>query len=254
MQFDEFLLDRWLEEKSGGSIRFDFGGSTGPLWRLRDLLHLEGEAAVERLLDLPIAYSRAAGAHKLRAAIADMAGVPSEHVIVMTGAAECLTHVFLHAAEPRGNVVVPFPGYPAYVALPKALGLEVRSYRLDRKTGFRHDLDEIESLVDDRTRVLLVNVPHNPTGAVLTDAELLRLQDLAARRGVQLVCDEVHSPVFHGAITASAARLPHVTTIGDFSKAFALPGLRLGWMIEPDRARAPPMATRENTSRSPIRR
>ncbi len=240
MQFDAFMLDRWLQENSGPGIRFDFGGSTGPVWRLGDVLALDGPGAADRLLELRLGYSRTTGAEKLRCAIAGMAGVPFERVVVLGGASECLAQVFMHAAGPEGtagNVVVPFPCYPTQAALPKAFGLEVRVYPLRREAGFRPDLDQIAGLVDGDTRVLLANVPHNPTGAVLTDAELVVLRDLAARHGAQFVCDEVHRPVFHGSVTGSAALLPGATAIGDFSKAFALPGLRLGWIIEPDAQR-----------------
>ena len=237
MRFDEFMLDRWLQEKSGPGIHFDFGGSTGPVWRLRDVLALDGPEAAERLLELQLVYSRTAGAEDLRCAIAEMVEVPFEHVVVLSGASECLAQVFMHAAEQDGNVVVPFPCYPTQAALPKAFGLEVRSYPLRREAGFRPDLDEIAGMVDGKTRVLLANVPHNPTGAVLTDADLVVLRDLADRHGAQFVCDEVHRPVFHGPVTGSAARLLGATAIGDFSKAFALPGLRLGWIIEPNARR-----------------
>ena len=61
MRFDEFMLDRWLQEKSGPGIHFDFGGSTGPVWRLRDVLALDGPEAAKRLLELRLGYSRTAG-------------------------------------------------------------------------------------------------------------------------------------------------------------------------------------------------
>lgn len=249
MHFDEFLLDRWLQDRSGPGIRFDLGGSTGPLWRLRDVLALDGEDAAECLLDLQLAYSKTAGAEGLRSAIAAMAGVPSEQVVVLAGAAEYLTNIFLLAAEAGGNVVMPAPCYPTQAALPKAFGLEVRSYHLNRDAGFKIDLDEVVSLVDERTKVLVVNVPHNPTGAVLSNEEMRVLHDLALDRGAQFVSDEVHHPIFHGTPVASASRLPCATTIGDLSKSFAMPGLRLGWIIEPDaRRRAAYGNVREYTS------
>src|SRR5258708_5003854 len=255
MRIEPFLLDRWLQDHSGASIRFDFGSSTGPHWTLREVLALGHGRVIDRLLDLELVYSKTSGADGLRHAIAEMAGVPDDQVIVMTGAAEPLTHLFFLAAEPGANVIVPFPCFPPHRAIPSSLGLEVRTYRLDRDKGYRIDIDEVKRLVDDKTKVLLVNVPHNPTGAVLTDDELQSLHDFSVERGVQFVCDEVHGPVFHGSKTASASRLPHATSIGDFSKAFSLPGLRLGWMIEPDpRRRAEYLNSREyvTISNSPV--
>ena len=237
MTFQDFALGHWLQQKSGSHIQFNFSSSTGPAWSLRDVLALNGMDAADRLLNLTLSYSKTSGGDTLRSSLAAMAAVPTEQVVVLTGAAEALTHVYLAAAEPNSNVVIPFPCYPTHEVVPRALGLEVRSYHLRQSNDFQLDLDEIKALVDERTRLLLVNVPHNPTGATISDEDLVKLHDFAAERQIQFVCDEVHSPIFHGTSTESAARLPHATTIGDFSKAFSLPGLRLGWIIEPDAAR-----------------
>lgn len=110
----------------------------------------------------------------------------------------------------------------------------MRSYTLRPETGFRIDLDEIQSLVDRHTRIVLVNSPHNPTGAVLNDHEMRRVHDFCADRQVQFVADEVFHPIYHGAETQSAARLPRATVLGDLSKALCLSGLRVGWIIERD--------------------
>ena len=83
----------------------------------------------------------------------------------------------------------------------------------------------------------LVNRPHNPTGATIGDGEMEALHDFTAERGNQLVSDEVYHPIYHGRKTKSAARLPHATVISDLSKAFSIPGVRTGWMIEHDAQR-----------------
>src|SRR5437879_3793834 len=98
----------------------------------------------------------------------------------------------------------------------------------------RVDLDEIKQLADRNTKLILVNSPHNPTGATVSDAELDSLHEFTSSRGIQLVSDEVYHPIYHGQATKSAARLPHATVIHDFSKAFPLSGIRTGWMIEHD--------------------
>ena len=237
MQLKPFLLDRWLATHTGNDVPFNLGGSTGPKWTVDELLQLAGENARRRLLESPLVYGAAAGAPGLRAAIAEMLEVPIEHVLIVAGGSEALLHVFFHAAGPGANVVVPFPGFPPYHAVPESLGTEVRLYHLRRERAYRIDLDEVKQLIDDHTQLLLVNSPHNPTGATLGDDELRTLHDLAVDRGIQFVSDEVFHPIYHGAQTASAARLARATVIGDFSKAFALSGLRVGWIVEPDEHR-----------------
>ena len=104
-------------------------------------------------------------------------------------------------------------------------------YHLRAESDFRIDLDEIDR-TRTRTKLILVNSPHNPTGAVIGDADLDELHDFTGQRGVQLVVDEVYHPIYHGPAAPSASRLPGVTVLGDFSKALCLSGLRLGWIVE----------------------
>ncbi|HEV2879273.1 MAG TPA: aminotransferase class I/II-fold pyridoxal phosphate-dependent enzyme [Candidatus Eremiobacteraceae bacterium] len=255
MRLKPFLLEQWIEKYTEPPIEFNLSGSTGPVWNLRDLLQLAGAGSVERLLDSNVVYSRSTGASSLRDALAEMQGVAPEHVLVTIGAAEALAHTFYLAAEPGANVVVPFPCFPPHQWLPESFGLEVRSYHIPRENAFQIDLDEVKSLVDARTKLILVNSPHNPTGMVLSDGDLGSLHDFAAERRIQLVSDEVYHPIYHGRATSSAARLPGATVIGDFSKAFALSGLRLGWIIERDAQRREAyLTTREyvTISNSPV--
>jgi aspartate/methionine/tyrosine aminotransferase len=170
----------------------------------------------------------------LRQAIAEMQGVPAEAVQVVTGASEALLILFWLAAEPGANVILPRPGYPPFSALPESLGIEIRHYELRKENNFLIDVDEIKALADGNTKLVLVNSPHTPTGATISDAEMERLHEFTSSRRIQLVSDEVYHPIYHGRATQSAARLPHATVIHDFSKAFPFSGTRTGWMIEHD--------------------
>jgi len=240
MQLTPFLLDRWLEQKLtvATPVEFDLGSSTGPHWTLRELLKLAGENSIESLLDTRLVYTTAAGTDELRGAIAGLQGVDPSHVQVVTGSAEALWLLFFDAAEAGANVVLPNPGFPTNRALAETFGIEIREYTLRAENAFRMDPDEIRRLVDGHTRFVLVNSPHNPTGAVLSGKEMESLHDFCAERGVQFVSDEVYHPIYHdtngGEEMRSAARLPHATVLGDFSKALCLSGLRVGWMIERD--------------------
>ena len=155
----------------------------------------------------------------------------------MTGASEALVVLMWLAAEPGANVIIPLPGFTTFSALPESLGLQTRFYRVRRENGFRIDTDEIKRLADSKTKLILVNSPHNPTGATIGDSEMEDLHDFTAERGIQLVSDEVYHPIYHGRQTKSAARLPHATIIADLSKALSIPGVRTGWMIEHDAQR-----------------
>ena len=233
MQLKPFLLDMWLDRYEHG-IEFNLAASTGPRWTLSEILNLASEEERQRFLNHNLVYSRPAGAEGLRAAIADMQGVSVDSVQVVTGASEALLILMWLAAESGANVILPQPGFTTFSALPESLRLEIRYYAVRKENDFRIDIDEIKQLADRNTKLILVNSPHNPTGATVSDADLDSLHEFASSRGIQLVSDEVYHPIYHGQATKSAARLPHATVIHDFSKAFPLSGVRTGWMIEHD--------------------
>jgi len=236
MQLKPFLLAAWLDNYEHG-IEFNLAASTGPVWTANQLLDLGGDKAREQYLNHKVIYGRPAGGDALRAAIAEMQNVDVDCVQVVTGASEALTILMWLAAEPGANVILPMPGFTTFSALPESLGLELRFYRVSRENGFQIDIDEIKRLADAKTKLILVNSPHNPTGATISDSDMESLHDFTTQRGIQLVSDEVYHPIYHGRATKSAARLPHATVISDLSKAFSLAGLRTGWMIEHDPVR-----------------
>src|SRR5208337_2012199 len=236
MRLKPFLLDAWFDTYEHG-IEFNLAASAGPTWTANELLDLGGEASRQRYLNHKVGFGRPAGADSLRQAIAEMQGVSVDHVQVVTGASEALLVLMWLAAEPGANVIVPLPGLTNFSALPESLGLELRCFRLRRENSFRIDVDEIKRLADSKTKLSLVNSPHNPTGATIGDSEMEALHDFAAERGIQLVSDEVYHPIYHGRQTKSAARLPHATVIADLSKAFSIAGVRTGWMIDHDARR-----------------
>jgi aspartate/methionine/tyrosine aminotransferase len=236
MKLKPFLLDMWLDRFEHG-IEFNLAASTGPVWTANELLALGGERARQDYLNHKLVYSRPAGADSLREAIAEMEGVSVDSVQVVTGASEALTILMWLATESGANVILPLPGFTTFSALPESLGLEMRLYRVRRENNFQIDIDEIKRLADSHTKLILVNSPHNPTGATVSDSDYEHLHSFAHERGIPLVSDQVYHPIYHGSATRSAARLPHATVISDFSKAIPLSGIRTGWMIEHDEKR-----------------
>jgi len=239
MRIPEFALDQWLNQYhfSANPPQFDFASSTGPHWTLAEMFSFLGDDERKRILETDVVYSSARGSANLRQAIAEMQGVSPDEIQVLTGASEALLILFFLAAEPGANVILPFPLFPSTAVSASLVGLEIRYYHLRRENNFRVDLDEIKKLADSKTRLLLVNSPHNPTGTTLSDSELLVIHDFAADRGITFVSDEVYHPIYHGQETSSAAILPRATVLGSFSKALSLSGLRIGWIVERDRER-----------------
>jgi aspartate/methionine/tyrosine aminotransferase len=239
MQIPPFLLDEWLNHYHFASTppQFDLASSTGPISSTNEILELMSPDERERFDEAHLIYSAVTGKRPLRQAVADVHGVGVDEVQILTGASEALLSLFFLAAEPGANVLLPFPGYPPTAVEARLLGLETRFYHLRRENDFTVDLDEIKKLVDVKTKLLLINSPHNPTGATVSNAQMRELHDFAVERGIPFVSDEVYHPIYHDEETSSAAVLPHAIVVGSFSKALSLSGLRVGWIIDREPAR-----------------
>ncbi len=239
MQIPSFLLDDWLNHYCFASSppEFDLASSTGPNWTARDLLGLMTPDERERFNETHLVYSAATGSRMLRQAIADLHGVGAEQVQIVTGVSEGFLLLFFLTAESGANVILPAPVYPPIAVEAKLLGLETRFYHLRRESDFGIDLDEIKKLIDPKTKLLLVNSPHNPTGATVSSAQMRDVYDLAVAQGIQFVSDEVYHPIYHQDQTPSASVFAEAIVLGSFSKALSLSGLRVGWIIDRDRDR-----------------
>lgn len=233
MKLVPFVLEEWLG-KYRDSAAHHLGMSTGPKWTLAELRALMTDAERGAFDGAELVYCPTNGRETLRAALASLYGARAEEIVVFNGGAEALLAIFFVAAEPGANVVVPTPSFAPFVELPAAFNLETRRYTLRQESGFELDVDEIKRLVDERTKLILVNTPHNPSGALAGEPAMRALDDFAQGRGIQLVVDEVYHPIYHGARARSAGEYTRATVLGDFSKSFSLPGIRIGWLLERD--------------------
>lgn len=238
MKLPPFELDLWLaaHEFATPPIRFNLASSTGPAWTLGELARLGG-GDPRSFEDAKLSYSPPQGSKLLRERIAARHGVDPDCVLVMTGASEALLALTCHFAAPGASIVVPRPVYPALPVMARAWGLGVREYVLDPVRGFAQDAATVLAAVDDSTRAVFVNTPHNPTGSVMPGAEQAKLSAALSERGIALIVDEVYHPLYFGAPVPSASTLPGAIVLGDFAKALSLPGLRIGWLIDRDPAR-----------------
>lgn len=236
MTIPTFALEVWMHEHEARPLRYDLSGSTGPVWTLSELLALE-DLTPDAIAADPLTYAPVTGSGELREAVAEHTGSAPEHVRITSGAAEGLAMLVAAGATPGGNVVFPNPGYPSFGALPAIFDQEPRPYRLSRNDRFRLDPQAVIDLIDDRTGLVLVNTPHNPTGATVDATAMRAIQEAAAQRGVVLAIDQVQHPIAHAGISASGAAVAGALLIGDMSKAMSLAGLRLGWIVDTDRER-----------------
>ena len=236
MDLPPFRLNEWVVSRQFATpIRYDLASSSGPAWTVGELFALGG--GIPNLDKTALKYGPPAGQRALRGAIAEFHDVDPDWVVVTTGASEAMSIILCLASRPGANVVFPEPVYTAFEAMALAWRYGTRRYPLARDNSYRVMASDVRRAVDDDTVLALVNTPHNPTGAVVPRGEIAALASELAGAGVPLIVDEVYHPVYFGTPAQSAAQLGNVIVIGDMSKAFSLPGIRVGWLIDANAGR-----------------
>ncbi len=221
----------------------------------RDVIHLEigepdfdtpanvREAAKCALDEGWTHYGPPLGLPALREAIATDAtarkrfAVDPENVVVTPGAKPIMFYALLALAQAGDEVIYPDPGFPIYESMTRFVGATPVPIPLREANEFRMDVQELRSLVTDRTRLIIFNSPHNPTGSVLTEEDLRAIADVATERDITVLADEIYGRILYEGEHHSIAALPGMAertiVLDGFSKTWAMTGWRLGYAILP---------------------
>jgi aspartate/methionine/tyrosine aminotransferase len=218
------------EEYGYGRIRFNLSESSVADQRLSDL--------GLTIPDMPLLYGEHRGRERLRELIAaEGPGLSAADVLVTTGAAGALFIIATSLLTPDGHLVVIRPNYATNLETPRAIGCPTTHVDLAFEDGFRIDIDKVAAALTPATKIISVTCPHNPTGVMLSEAELRALADLAARQGCRLLVDETYRDLsFDGPLPPAASLGEHVISVSSLSKAYGVPGIRIGWLITRDPA------------------
>jgi aspartate aminotransferase len=189
-------------------------------------------------------YTPAGGILEVRQAVADFLNrrfgtdVQPLEVVMVPGSKNVLLFTLLSCVEPGDEVILPDPGYPVYESLVRFIEATPVPIRLREDRGFRMDLDELASLVTERTRLLIVNTPQNPTGGVLTREDVEFISRLAIERDLMVLSDEIYSQIVYGdfehvSLLAQPGMRERTVLLDGMSKAYAMCGWRLGYGVAP---------------------
>jgi aspartate/methionine/tyrosine aminotransferase len=204
--------------------------------RLDQLLGENGELVAE-LLGTEINYPHVNGNPELRQNIANLyPGAGIENVLVTVGAAEANNIIMQTLMRPGDELLTQKPTYMQVWGLARNAGNAVRSFSMDPDCGWALDLDELAAGVSDKTRIIAVVNPNNPTGYIMTEAEMDAIVAAADSVGAWILADEVYRGAerLRDEETSSFfGRYDKVVSLGSMSKAYALPGLRIGWIVGP---------------------
>jgi aspartate/methionine/tyrosine aminotransferase len=201
------------------------------------------EAAKEAIDQGYTHYGPSAGLPELREAIAQYAGrlrgvhFTPEQVVVTPGGKPVMAFAIMALVEPGDEVVYPNPGFPIYESMIEYMGGTPVPIQLRESHNFRLDAEELASMVNPRTKMIIINSPQNPTGGVLTSEDLRLIADTAARHNVWVLADEIYSEIIYDAKFESISRFPDITQrliiLDGFSKTYAMTGWRIGYGIMP---------------------
>ncbi len=201
------------------------------------------EAAIGAMQNGYTHYTPASGIFEAREAVAQFVSkmlktqVEPQDVVLVPGSKNVLLFTLLACVEPGDEVILPDPGYPAYASQVNFIGAVPKTVTLREESGFRMDLEELESLVTPKTRMLIINTPQNPTGGILTAEDVDFVCNLAQKHDLLVVSDEIYSQLVYGfehVSPLSRDGMRERTVLMDgLSKSYAMTGWRLGYAVAP---------------------
>ena len=236
MRYEPFRMERW-QSRYENQVRFNLSESGVLPLTLEELLSLvESDRREEGLGPIRLGYPQTNGSRLLRSRIADLyEGVGEAGVLVTSGGAEANFVALWHLLEPGGTVAALVPTYLQVPGLARSLGGKVLPVLLEEEKGWRPDLGRLRRALEAGARTILVTNPNNPTGSILDEPTMNAVVEAARTHDAWILADEVYRGAeLDGEETPSfVGRYPKVLSTGSLSKAYGLPGLRVGWVVGP---------------------
>ena len=233
LSLEPFKLERFFALYEF-SVRYQMGPSDCETMRVKDLLALSGADAEKQFMDLSLGYTESTGGSDLLAAITDLyETIEPGHIL--TAAPEEAIFLFIMSFLSRGDhVIVMTPAYQSLLSLPIAAGCEVSTLPVEEKgDGWAINLDRLQEQIKKNTACIIINSPHNPTGLVLSPEERKELAEIARQNQIVVFCDEMYWKLEYGTDTSPPSfceDYENAVCLSGLSKAYGLPGLRIGWL------------------------
>ncbi|MGF1843743.1 aminotransferase [Vibrio clamense] len=238
MKIKEFGVEIWMNEYENSCL-YNLAETCVESLTVEQLLDMAGkrETILNELLPMKLTYGAIEGSDRLRNNITEIyQNQQKENILITHGAigANALIHQTL--VEPGDRVVSVLPTYQQHYSIPESFGADVQIVKLKEENNFLPDLEELQKLTNSNTRLITINNPNNPTGALMDETFLKQIVDIARACDAYLLCDEVYrgTDASGDGFTASIADLYEKgISTASMSKSFSLAGLRLGWIAAP---------------------
>lgn len=238
MKLAPFKLEEWWK-KYEFCTEYLLCASDPESWTIPELLDMADPASRKLWDNLQLGYTESPGHPILREEIAAQvySTLQAEQILTMAGAEEGIYCAMQCLLSPGDHVIVPIPCYESLEAIPRALGAEVTAIPLSAKKNWKLDLEDVKQALRPNTKLICMNFPHNPTGALLHADVYRGMIEIARERGIYIFCDEVY---YFNEIDEKK-RLPPIAdgyekgiSLCAMTKSFGLAGLRIGWLASRD--------------------
>jgi aspartate/methionine/tyrosine aminotransferase len=233
MRIPNFQMER-MQSTWENLVEYDMSESGVRPVTLRGLVELGLD--LDAALDMPLGYSQSNGTIPLRERLAAIyPGATVDHIEVTNGTSEANYLVALALLQPGDEMAMEVPNYMQLWGVPQSLQAPVRTFRLRPECGWEPDWDEFERAVTPRTRLLYLSNPNNPSGAILSAGAMQRMVERCEQTNTMLLADEVYlGAELDGQRTRSFWGMSDkVIVTSGLSKAYGIPGVRIGWIIGP---------------------
>jgi len=234
VKVEPFLVEKWLNRYEH-EVEVNISETCVDPFTLREFLALTGrEGFFEEFQDTQLTYGYIPGSLPLRQGIADLYDdLGPENILLAGGAIGANFLAFYSLVEPGDTVISVFPTYQQLYSVSRSFGADVKLLRLRMEDGWLPDVEELESLVDAKTSLIVINNPHNPAGSLIEEEDLAQICSIAEDAGAHLLSDESYlrtyvDPEAHAPSVVDLSK--RAVSTGSFSKSFSLTGLRLGWI------------------------
>jgi len=205
---------------------------------LRELEELIGETGYfsNTLMDKRLTYGEIPGSEAFRKGVSGLfKNVNPDNILSTNGAIGANFLALFTLIEPGDEIVSIVPTYQQHYSIPEALNANVKIIKLKKENNFLPDLDELRSAVTSKTKLICMNNPNNPTGALMSESKIMDIVKIAREADAYILCDEVYRHLNHeeGYAPSIVDLYEKGISSGSMSKVFSLAGLRLGWLVAP---------------------
>lgn len=248
MYIKPFAVEEWMNEYEVGA-KYNIAETCVDSVSVDELFSLVGEdkdAFLKEFCARRLTYGDIAGAPAFKEGVASLYHtVKPEEIVTTHGASGASHHVFYSLVSPGDRIVSIMPTYQQLYSIPEAYGAEVAMLHLKQENDYLPDMDELRALVTPETKMICINNPNNPTGALMSREQLLEIVEIARSVDAYVLCDEVYRHLTQtDEWSESIVDLYEKgISLGSMSKVFSLAGLRLGWVATHDKAALASMAS-----------